>query len=264
MAALPTATGESSPGAPLDSTHRLGRDDHDVQLATLRSLLVGPLARELDSLRQRVAELEDADHQTTRLAERLPQALALHPTTQKEMAAALSPLIKTVLWETRLREAAGGTLRSRLAGMAGAVLGRFCPRPEIMRLRLIHRARHALVEEYIGTFEDPQARAAHSMLDLLQEKLRDPEILAGYDVAQSIHADNITYGIHVGPLAILLSAIRGRRPQPLLAHCKTSLDKIHQLHAVALAVFDPAEPWQQILSGETSVFEQTNGAAAAG
>jgi hypothetical protein len=241
----------------------------DEQLAALRSLLVGPLSRELENLRQRVAELEDPEQLTTKLAEHLPQALDLRPTTGKQMAEALSPLLKAALWELRQRGETGGTLRDTLklglrqvhsgvSHMAGALLGCFSRSAQIVRLRLIHRTRHTQIEEYIGTFQEPEARATGSMLELLQEKLRDPDLLAGYHVVESIRVQNITYGIHVGPLAILLSAIRGRRPANALARCKASLETIHQTHAVALGMFDPAEKWTPILSGETSIIKQTS------
>jgi hypothetical protein len=144
-----------------------------------------------------------------------------------------------------------------MSGIAGAVLGRFAGPPEIMRLRLIHRSREVTVEEFIGTFEEVEARAAQSMMDLLQEKLRDPEILGRYEAVQAIRVQHVTYGVHVGPLAILLSAIRGRRPAGLLAECREVLERIHHTHAVALGIFDPAEPWSQILSGEGSMFSST-------
>src|SRR6185437_7689787 len=134
-----------------------------------QSLLAGPLARELEGLRERVDSLEDVEELTARMADVLPRALAVRPSTEREMAAALSPLVKAVVWEMRQREAAaGGTLRetislglrqvgSRVSGMAGAVLGRFAGGPEIMRLRLIHRSRQVTVEEFIGTFEEVEA-----------------------------------------------------------------------------------------------------------
>lgn len=80
------------------------------------------------------------------------------------------------------------------------------------------------------------------MLASLQNDLADEKMLAYYEQHESVRADNLTYGIHVGPLAVLLSVIRGRRPAAALARCRRTLGQIHEIHMVALGDFDPGEP----------------------
>jgi hypothetical protein len=77
-------------------------------------------------------------------------------------------------------------------------------------------------------------------LECLQGYLRDETILAHYEQRECIRVEDLTYGIHVAPLALLMSVIRGRHPAAALAVCKSALACLHATHTVALGDYDPA------------------------
>jgi hypothetical protein len=212
------------------------------------------MQQELAALRARVAELEDPSQQAARIAEHLPQSLSHRPPTDPDIARALSPLIELAVWEALRRSdppSRGAVshilqaIRSCLSAPADIARNLpFCRQPaargEIMCLRLIHRGTYTLMEEFTRPMDDSQElRAILSMLALLQEKLRDETFQAGYEKLGSLRVGNLTYGIHVGPLALLFSVIRGNHPAPALARCKAALEAVHQVHAVALGDYDP-------------------------
>ena len=88
------------------------------------------------------------------------------------------------------------------------------------------------------------------MLALLQQHLLDETFLADYQKIESLRIEDLTYGIHAGPLAIRFSVTRGKAAGPALARCKSALETMHQQHATTLGTFDSTAGQCHLLPGE--------------
>ena len=141
--------------------------------------------------------------------------------------------------------AAKGWLSQPFALLGRAVLGigrlfsRVTDDGQVLAQLLIQRSTHGVIQHATSTMDNDTSRRIAAMLAYLQQSLRDPALMQRYAQLESLRIEKLTYTIHVGELAILISVIRGKDTRAAEARCKQDLTHLHAAHMVALAAFDP-------------------------
>jgi hypothetical protein len=98
---------------------------------------------------------------------------------------------------------------------------------DVLELLLIRRGSHALIETRGKDLPAKIAKKISAMTAYLHQALRDDVMLSRYAGIETIRVEKLTYAVHVGPLAILISAIAGKRIQAATTRLRNHLAHLH-------------------------------------
>jgi hypothetical protein len=98
---------------------------------------------------------------------------------------------------------------------------------EVLELLLVHRDTHALIETRAQPLPAALAKKISAMTAYLHQALRDDVLLSRYAGIETIRIEKLTYSVHVGPLAILISAIQGSGIERVTTRLRAHLAHLH-------------------------------------
>lgn len=98
---------------------------------------------------------------------------------------------------------------------------------DVLEMLLIRRGSHTLIETRGRELPAKVGRKISAMTAYLHQALRDDVMLARYAGIETIRVEKMTYAVHVGPLAILISAIAGKRIEPATTRLRNHLAHLH-------------------------------------
>jgi len=262
--------------------HRVAQAD---DLASLRSILIGPAEQRLEALQ---ARLDDRFAQARDVGAVLPQAL-LHRARDPELARALTPPVEQAITDSvrrdprpladalfpvigpAIRKAVAASLASMVESLNRTLEHSFSWRAMQWRLEavrtgksfgeivllhtllyrveqvfLIHRRTGLLLQHVrAGAAQVEDAQLVSAMLTAIRDFVQDSFHVSEHDSLDTFNVGELAVWIEQGPSAVLASVVRGSAPPERRQLLQRALETIHLQFADALETFD----------GDTQPFE---------
>jgi outer membrane protein OmpA-like peptidoglycan-associated protein len=267
-AVLPVAGGATGNGTP----------DQDDDLASLRTILIGPAEQKLQAIE---ARLEDRFEQARDVSAVLPQAL-LHRARDPELARALAPPVETALTASvrrdpkpladalfpvigpAIRKAVAAALASMVESLnrtvehsvswralrwraeawrSGKPFGEIVLAHTLLyrveQVFLIHRKTGLLLQHVRGGAAHVEdAQLVSAMLTAIRDFVQDSFRTSTDDSLDSLKVGELSVWIEQGPAAILAAVVRGTAPPEYRQVLQRALEAIHLQFGEVLDAFE--------------------------
>lgn len=238
----------------------------DPELERLRELLLANDRREVEALRERVAELErrylETGARSSEISEVLPAAIRQRRDERNDLSQALLPDVEHAMHESIRRDPTvmaealypvmGPTIRKLILSLFSFDQLRSGAKYRVSHAYLIHRETSLPLAVHTPDADDLEADMVSAMMEALRSFVQDAFHTTDVDGLQDLRVGDVTLWVEWGPRAVLAVVVHGYAPDRLRVGVQETLEQFHHDHRVELDDFvgdtEPFEPMTPVLA----------------